>query len=95
MRTVSSGMHPDVVWEHNLGVGSPEEGVYRGRDSVVALFERILEPWEYMRAEPREIRDLGGRRLRGQGRAACQALDERDRDRLAYGSTSRSTTDCW
>lgn len=49
-----------MVWEHNLGGGSPEEGVYRGRDSVMALFERILEPWEYLRAEPREIRSRGG-----------------------------------
>ncbi len=21
-------LHPDAVWEHNLGAGSPEEGVY-------------------------------------------------------------------
>jgi ketosteroid isomerase-like protein len=27
-------MHPDAVWEHNLGAGSPEEGVYRGRESL-------------------------------------------------------------
>jgi len=60
MDTVSERLHPDVVWEHNLGGGSPEEGVYRGRESVIALLERILEAWEYMRSEPREIRDLGG-----------------------------------
>jgi len=60
LRMVSEGLHPDVVWEHNLGVGSPEEGVYQGRESVVALLEGILEPWEYLRPEPREIRDLGG-----------------------------------
>jgi ketosteroid isomerase-like protein len=60
LRSVSESLHPDVVWEHNLGAGSPEEGVYRGRASVVALFERILEPWESLRSEPREIRDLGG-----------------------------------
>jgi len=59
VRMVSDRLHPDVVWEHNLGVGSPEEGVYRGRESVVALLEGILEPWEYLRPEPREIRDLG------------------------------------
>ena len=23
----------DVVWEHNIGSGSPEEGVYRGRET--------------------------------------------------------------
>ena len=51
-------LHPDVVWEHNVGVGSPEEGVYRGREAVLRLYERILEPWEYLRAEPDEIREL-------------------------------------
>ena len=51
-------LHPDVVWEHNLGVGSPEEGTYHGREAVVRLYERIVEPWEYMSAEPDEIREL-------------------------------------
>jgi ketosteroid isomerase-like protein len=56
---VSSLMHPDVVWEHNIGQGTPEEGVYRGRGPVVALLERIVEPWEYMRLDPSEIKELG------------------------------------
>jgi ketosteroid isomerase-like protein len=55
---VASLMHPDAVWEHNIGQGSPEEGVYRGRDAIVELLERIVEMWEYMRAEPRDIREL-------------------------------------
>ncbi len=44
-QALSTLVHPDVVWEHNLGLGSPEEGVYRGRESVIALHERILEAW--------------------------------------------------
>jgi ketosteroid isomerase-like protein len=40
---VAERLHPDAVWEHNLGMGSPEEGVYRGRDAIVRLFERIVE----------------------------------------------------
>jgi ketosteroid isomerase-like protein len=56
-------LHPDVVWEHNLGVGSPEEGVYRGREAVTRLFERILEPWEYLVPEPDHVRALGDGRL--------------------------------
>jgi ketosteroid isomerase-like protein len=59
IEAMSETLHPDVVWEHNLGVGSPEEGVYRGRENVVALFRRILEPWESMRSEPREVRARG------------------------------------
>jgi ketosteroid isomerase-like protein len=57
---VVEAMHPDVVWEHNLGVGSPEEGVYSGREAVIRLLERIVEPWEYLRPEPDDVRDLGG-----------------------------------
>jgi ketosteroid isomerase-like protein len=60
LETVAESLHPEVVWEHNLGVGSPEEGVYRGRDNVVGLLGRIVDTWEYLRPEPREIRALGG-----------------------------------
>jgi ketosteroid isomerase-like protein len=51
-------MHPEVVWEHNLGRGSPEEGVYEGRDSMARLLERILEPWEYIRTHPHDVSRL-------------------------------------
>jgi ketosteroid isomerase-like protein len=58
LRTASALVHPDVVWEHNVGVGSPEEGVYRGREAVLQLYERIIEPWEQMRPHPDHIRVL-------------------------------------
>jgi ketosteroid isomerase-like protein len=51
-------MHPDAVWEHNPGTGSPEEGVYEGREQIRQLFERILEGWEFMRPDATEIREL-------------------------------------
>ena len=50
--------HPDVVWLHNIGVGSPEEGEYRGVDELIALYRRITEPWESMRAVPTEVSEL-------------------------------------
>jgi ketosteroid isomerase-like protein len=56
--TVSSRVHADAIWEHNIGGGSPEEGVYAGRESILELFARILEPWEHMRLETRELREL-------------------------------------
>jgi uncharacterized protein len=59
LETVSDLLAPDVVWEHNIGGGSPEEGTYRGHDSVLQLLQRILEVWESLQAEPREIRELG------------------------------------
>jgi ketosteroid isomerase-like protein len=65
---VATLLHPDVVWEHNIGTGSPEEGVYRGRDDVVRLFERIVEPWEVSRPAPRSIEELdaGSYHVRGE-----------------------------
>jgi ketosteroid isomerase-like protein len=59
LEAISKRLRPDAVWRHNIGVGTVEEGVYEGRDSVVALFKRILEPWEYIRATPSEVRDVG------------------------------------
>ena len=59
---IAATLHADVVWEHNIGTGSPEEGIYAGREDVVALLERILQPWEHLRLEPREVQDLGGGR---------------------------------
>ena len=59
MRAFSERLHPEVVWEHNIGGGSLEEGTYRGRESVTHLFERIIEPWEYMRVEPEQIEQIG------------------------------------
>jgi ketosteroid isomerase-like protein len=55
LERVAATLHPDIVWEHNLGGGSPEEGVYRGRTAVVELFERLVEAWESVRAEPLEF----------------------------------------
>jgi hypothetical protein len=46
------------VWEHNPGTGSPEEGVYEGREAIGQLFERILGAWEYMRPVATEVREL-------------------------------------
>ena len=58
LRAASAVLHPEIVWEHNVGVGSPEEGVYRGREAVLELFERVIEPWEHLRTHPDEIRLL-------------------------------------
>ena len=56
-RRATCGRHPGcsirtLVWEHNVGSGSPEEGVYHGREAVLQLFERILEPWETCASRP-------------------------------------------
>jgi hypothetical protein len=51
-------MHPDAVWVHNPGSGSPEEGEYRGRERIRKLFERVYEGWDYMRPVPTEIKEV-------------------------------------
>jgi ketosteroid isomerase-like protein len=77
LEAMAEHVDADVVWEHNLGVGSPEEGVYEGRESVVRLYERILEPWEYIRAEPRSIDQLedGSYRVVGELHAKHRTSD--------------------
>jgi ketosteroid isomerase-like protein len=67
IQAISERMHPDVVWEHNIGAGTPEEGVYRGRANVAELLERIIEPWEYMRALPLEIQEVAPSTYQVQG----------------------------
>jgi ketosteroid isomerase-like protein len=64
---IAGHLHEDVVWEHNIGVGSPDEGVYRGRESVVALMERIVEAWESIRPVTHSIDRLDDGRYRVRG----------------------------
>jgi ketosteroid isomerase-like protein len=77
LEAMARHLHADVVWEHNIGVGSPEEGVYEGRESVVRLYERILEPWECIRAEARSVEQLddGGYRVVGELHAKHRTSD--------------------
>jgi ketosteroid isomerase-like protein len=75
VRGFTEHMHPDAVWEHNPGTGSPEEGVYEGREPIGQLFERILEGWEYMRPTPTEIRELEPGVYRVRGELHCKLPD--------------------
>ncbi len=71
-RAAAVRIHPDVVWEHNIGAGTPEEGVYRGRESVLQLFERVVETWEYIRPEPDSIDSIEAGRYRVTGDLRCK-----------------------
>ena len=77
LQAIGELLDEDVVWEHNPGVGSPEEGLYRGREAVVRLFERILEPWQYMRLESVEVNELehGAYLVKGEIRAKHRTSD--------------------
>ncbi len=50
--------HPDGVWEHNVGLGTPMEGVYRGHDEILGLWRTILESFGTYRFEIDEARDV-------------------------------------
>jgi ketosteroid isomerase-like protein len=64
---LGESLHPEAVWEHNLGSGSPEEGVYEGKEAIVGLFERIIEVWEYLQPTARDIIPLEvGYRVHGE-----------------------------
>jgi ketosteroid isomerase-like protein len=57
-------LHQDAVWEHNLGSGSVEEGVYKGKEAIVELFSRIVEVWETLLPKPRDVFPVGRGGLR-------------------------------
>ena len=64
--------HPDAVWEHNPGGGSPEEGVYEGREQIRQLFERIVDGFEYMRTESTEMSEIEGGAYLVRGEVHCK-----------------------
>jgi ketosteroid isomerase-like protein len=68
----TDGMHPDAVWEHNPGSGSPEEGEYRGRGQIRRLFERIYEGWEYMRPVATDMREVDNGVFEIRGELHCK-----------------------
>jgi ketosteroid isomerase-like protein len=81
---IAGRLHPDVVWEHNIGVGSPDEGVYRGRESVIALLERIVEAWESIRPETHSIDRLDDGRYRVRGELVAKHRTSDTEIRTSY-----------
>ena len=66
------GCHPDAVWEHNPGGGSPEEGTYRGHDQIRRHFERVVEGWEYLRLDIDELNETGAGAFEVRGEMHCK-----------------------
>jgi hypothetical protein len=68
---------PDVELHHNIGLGTPLEGVYRGRDGVQGLWAEIGESLEVHGLEVERAFEHRGRvvvlgtlRMRGSGSGA-------------------------
>jgi ketosteroid isomerase-like protein len=54
-----ANLDPDVEWDHQSGMGAPEEGVYRGREQVRALLGRLREAWDDFRVDVRDVVESG------------------------------------
>jgi ketosteroid isomerase-like protein len=55
---VAGYLAPDVEWHHNIGLGTPMEGIYHGRQEVLALLRALRESFGMLRFELEEVRDL-------------------------------------
>jgi ketosteroid isomerase-like protein len=49
---------PDVEWHHQIGLGTPLEGIYRGREEVLELSTAIRDSFAVARVEIEDVRDL-------------------------------------
>jgi ketosteroid isomerase-like protein len=59
---------PDVEWHHNVGVGTPLEGIYRGRAQVLELFGAIRDSFGVAIYEVEEVRELSSTEVLALGR---------------------------
>jgi ketosteroid isomerase-like protein len=55
---VARRLAPSVEWHHNVGLGTPLEGIYRGRKEVLELFRAIRDSFGVARFDLEEVRDL-------------------------------------
>jgi ketosteroid isomerase-like protein len=59
---------PDVEWHHNVGVGTPLEGIYRGRGQVLELFDAIRDSFGVANFELEAVRELSSTEVLALGR---------------------------
>lgn len=73
---VARQLAPDGEWHHQLGLGTPLEGIYRGREEVLGLFTAIRDSFGMASFEVDEVRQLSATevlvlgRLRVEGRGS-------------------------
>ena len=76
---VARQLAPDVEWHHNIGLGTPLEGIYRGREQVLELSTAIRESFGLASVEIGDVRELsstevlvlGSLHLEGRGSGAA------------------------
>jgi len=59
MDAAVANLDPEVEWDHQPGAGAPEEGVYKGRESVRSLLGRLREAWDHFHVDVRDVADRG------------------------------------
>jgi ketosteroid isomerase-like protein len=76
---VARQLAPDVEWHHQIGLGTPLEGIYRGREQVLELSAAFRDSFAVARVEVEDVRDLsstevlvlGSLHLEGRGSGAA------------------------
>jgi hypothetical protein len=71
-----------VEWHHKVGLGTPLEGIYRGREEVLELSRAIRDSFGVARVEIEDVRELsatevlmlGTLHLEGRGSGAAERL---------------------
>ena len=53
---IARALAPDVEWHHQIGLGTPLEGIYRGREEVLELSRAIRESFGVTRVEVEDVR---------------------------------------
>ena len=76
---IARRLAPDVEWHHQIGLGTPAEGIYRGREAVLELSATFRDSFGVARVEieevralsPTEVLVLGTMHLEGRGSGAA------------------------
>ena len=76
---IARRLAPDVEWHHQIGLGTPAEGIYRGREEVLKLSATLRDSFGVARVEIEDVRDLtptevlvlGTMHLQGRGSGAA------------------------
>src|SRR5918994_6600168 len=55
---IARALAPDVEWHHQIGLGTPLEGIYRGREEVLELSRAIRDSFGVARVEIENVHDL-------------------------------------
>ena len=76
---IARRLAPDVEWHDQIGLGTPAEGIYRGREEVLKLSATLRDSFGVARVEIEDVRDLtptevlvlGTMHLEGRGSGAA------------------------